>query len=149
MGAFQRLYKDRYMIAVYGRDDDVCYGVFDNIEQLQKSAYVNAKRFKGIISRAIRLYKSFPNIMLGKYCYCFIDVFEQHDDCFAEEDKIFLDYYKKEKKLKCAENYNIPKSSFFRAVRQYKKEGFCKYEKQVIDYLEHKKDTDVIRCKTL
>ncbi len=142
MSNFQRLYKDRYMIAVYGRDNDECYGVFDNIEELQKSSYINAKFLKVVISQAVRLYKSFPNVMIGKYCFCFIDIFEQHDDCFAEEDKIFLDYYKAEKKMnvrECAEKYNIPFSSFSRAVRQYKKEGFCKYEKEVLSYMEQAK----------
>lgn len=70
----EQLYKGRYLIVLYRRNGeikDVLTSVSDN-----RASYIS-KVFNGHLKD--------DNVE-------FIDVFEKHNDCFAEEDKIFLDY---------------------------------------------------------
>lgn len=73
------LYKGRYLIAVYDKDEN-CIGVFKSIKELKKLSST---------------YKIFYSSFNSKYfClfhkYYLIDCLEQHDDIFSEEDKEFL-----------------------------------------------------------
>ncbi len=138
MCCFERLYKNRYLIAVYDRDDEWCYGVFDNIEQLSK--FTDTKSMKFIISRAMRAYKRVPaSVSLGGYNYCFIDIFEKHNDCFADEDKQILEYYEKTRYYtiaEYAEKIGVSARTFARNLEKYNKGEDCKYEREIERYYD-------------
>ncbi len=69
------LYKDRYLIAVYDRDE-MLIDVGCSVRELRR--YTNNSAHSSISHKR-------PNFVL-------IDVFEKHDDIFAEEDELFLKY---------------------------------------------------------
>lgn len=77
------LYKGRYLIAVYDKEDN-CKGVASSIKEL-----------KQIENLGSMPYPICYKILNGKYNYLFskyyfIDCLEEHDDIFKEEDEIFL-----------------------------------------------------------
>ena len=138
MCSFKRLYKNRYLIALYDRDDEYCCGVFDNIEEL--SVFVDVKFLKCVISRAIKNYKVLPSISYGKYNYYFIDIYEKHNDCFADEDKEFLKYYENERPLSASEyatKIGVSQRTFMRDLAKYKKGEKAKYEREIKQFYQH------------
>ena len=79
----KQLYKGKYLVVIYDRKGNI-KRVMSDIprEQITFISHV----FNGTIKA--------NNVE-------FIDVFEEHDDCFAEEDKIFIDYLLKQEKVLC------------------------------------------------
>jgi hypothetical protein len=83
------LYKGKYLIAVYDREGETLFGVFDNFDDIKS---FGLKSLKTSISRYQAIYGFIPNIIMGKFQYVFIDIFEKNNDCFKEEDKNFVDF---------------------------------------------------------
>lgn len=87
-----RLYKDKYILALYDKEDIV--GVFDNIRDMFSI-------FRGTITYT-HLTRVVSDIYLNrdKQIYgldiIFIDAFKVEDDIFSEEDKIFINYIENE-----------------------------------------------------
>ena len=79
----KQLYKGKYLVVIYDRKGNI-KRVMSDIprEQITFISHV----FNGTIKA--------NNVE-------FIDVFEEHDDCFSEEDKIFIDYLLKQEKVLC------------------------------------------------
>lgn len=83
-----KLYKGRYLIALYDKDDmlvDVGISPFD------------------LLTCSVRPHSFYENVSKGRnsifgYTIHLIDCLEEHDDIFSEEDKIFLDETKSLKK---------------------------------------------------
>lgn len=85
-----KLYRNRYLIAVYDGSDEHLLGVFDRPDDMKSLMGVNGVGVRVIVSRAMQ-YVDKPRIAKNyKYSLHFIDIYEKHDDCFAEEDAIFL-----------------------------------------------------------
>lgn len=78
-----RLYKNKYLIAVYDKRD-FCIGVYDNLKELRKitkHADLNLAIRSGKIStEKIKIY--------------LINCFEIHNDIFKSEDKQFINFLK-------------------------------------------------------
>lgn len=142
----EKLYKDRYLIAVYDRFNECCYGVYESINQI--APFIDVASLKTIISRAIATYKTFPVIACGKYEFCFIDIFEEHDDIFHEEDVEFLKYYnenKFESVSSFARRKHIPGRTFANNLEKYREFGYCKnYQKEVKEYLARVENDKII-----
>lgn len=92
------LYKNKYIIAVYDRSDEELLGVFDNPKDME--SLLQTKWANTIISRYISAFNTFPIIKCNNYVFHFIDVYEKHNDCFADEDKAFLKEFGLNKKYK-------------------------------------------------
>lgn len=85
-----KLYKNRYLIAVYDKTDENLLGVFEKPNEMKD---LIGKSVGCVVSRALR-YVSRPRVAKNyKYSIHFIDVFEKQDDCFADEDVIFLNQF--------------------------------------------------------
>ena len=83
-----KLYRNRYLIAVYDRTDEQLLGVFDSPNDMK--SLMGIESVKHVVSRALK-YVNKPRIAKNyKYILHFIDIFEKHNDCFAEDDAIFL-----------------------------------------------------------
>lgn len=74
----KQLYKGRYLV--------VCYDCKGNIREVLSSIPPEKQSY---ISNVFNGRFNNKNIE-------FIDVFEKHDDCFAEEDKLFLEFLKEQ-----------------------------------------------------
>lgn len=106
----KNFYRDKYLIAVYDKDDYLINiasspsEIFSNISESSARSYLN-KVFKGKIKN--------ENIY-------FIDVFEKHNDIFAEEDNIFLRQYNlKETNAEKAKKLGVS----LRTYNRYKSKG--------------------------
>lgn len=76
------LYRGRYLIVTLDKNGDV------KKSYCQPSEYEgNVESFKSIVSRAFNGLDKRKDIL-------FIDVFEKHDDIFAEEDEAFIEFIK-------------------------------------------------------
>ena len=118
-----KLYKGRYLIALYDKDDmlvDVGMNPFD-----LSTCSISPKSLSENISRG-------RNSISG-YTIHLIDCLEQHDDIFAEEDNIFLDeflnyltkeYSKEERLIEIAKELGISKRTAYRWKKQGKLKGF-------------------------
>lgn len=85
-----RLYRNKYLIAVYDKTDEVLLGVFEKPSEMKDLMGMEVATVATIVWRAIR-YVEQPQVVRNyKYVLHFIDVFEKHDDCFAYEDALFL-----------------------------------------------------------
>ena len=118
-----KLYKGRYLIALYDKDDmlvDVGINPFDLLtcSFRPQSLYENVSRGR--------------NSIFG-YTIHLVDCLEQHDDIFAEEDKIFLDeflnsltgeYSIEERIVAKAKELGISKRTAYRWKAQGKLKGF-------------------------
>lgn len=118
-----KLYKDRYLIALYDSDDmlvDVGLNPFDlfTCENRPRSLYENVSRGRDEI--------------FG-YTIHLIDCLEIHDDIFAEEDRIFLnefidslteEYSIEERIIAKAKELGISKRTAYRWKAQGKLKGF-------------------------
>ena len=76
----QKLYRGKYLIAIYDNNDELIEVAGDPREL---KTYNNEKTARSVISRA------FTHRLNAKNIY-FINVFDAKDDIFAEEDKEFL-----------------------------------------------------------
>ena len=104
-----RLYKNKYLIAVYD-ERDFCIGVYDNLKELRKItkyADLNQAIYRGKVAREkIKIY--------------LINCFETHNDIFKSEDKQFINFLKtngigtNEQKSKWA---GISRREYFRKKR--------------------------------
>lgn len=140
----ERLYKGKYLIAVYSRNDEMeyCEGVYESIEQLAR--YTDVKYIKCVISRSLQTYHTFPTIEYGMYKFCFIDIYEKHDDIFQEEDKLFIEFYEQNRKESIADfcdRKKIPLRSFQRHLSRYKSNLECKYQKEIKEFQEKQKQS--------
>ena len=118
-----KLYKGRYLIALYDKDDmlvDVGMNPFD-----LSTCSISPKSLSENISRG-------RNSIFG-YTIHLIDCLEQHNDIFAEEDNIFLDeflnyltkeYSKEERLIEIAKELGISKRTAYRWKKQGKLKGF-------------------------
>lgn len=84
------LYKGKYIIAIYDKDDR-----FIDVACLPSEliTYANKSAAKSLISRICNGWVTSNKIYL-------IDVTEKQEDIFEEEDELFLDFVKKSKKEK-------------------------------------------------
>ena len=98
------LYKGRYLIAIYDKDDFLI-DVVSTVKELKNS---NLETFASILSRATRGKRQTP----AKYFL--IDCLEEHDDCFQEEDKKFLEFSKKKSRKEIANDLGISYRTFLR-----------------------------------
>lgn len=116
-----KLYKGRYLIALYDKDDmlvDVGISPFD------------------LLTCSVRPHSLYKNVSRGRnsifgYTIHLIDCLEEHDDIFAEEDKIFLDefllakkYSIEERIIAKAKELGISKRTAYRWKAQGKLKGF-------------------------
>ena len=99
------LFKNRYIIAVYSANGEDLLGVYDNPQDMER--LLQTKYADCIISRYIKTFGTFPIIQCNSYVFYFIDVFEKHNDVFAEEDRIFL------------KELNLPRKTKMQRVREY------------------------------
>lgn len=76
----QKLYRGKYLIAIYDSNDELVEVAGDPREL---KMFKNEKTARSVISRA------FTHRQCPKKIF-FIDVFDTEDDVFAEEDKEFL-----------------------------------------------------------
>lgn len=115
----QHLYKGRYLIAVYANNDEDLLGVFDNPKDMED--FLGTKYAREIIARYIQTFKTFPVIACNRYVFHFIDVYEEHDDVFAEEDKIFIEMIPKSKTQLMKEyckKHRVSRKTYYRRLRQ-------------------------------
>lgn len=116
-----KLYKGRYLIALYDKNDmlvDVGINPFD------------------LLTCSIRPHSLYENVSRGRnsifgYTIHLIDCLEQHDDIFAEEDKMFLDellltkeHSIEERIIAKAKELGISKRTAYRWKAQGKLKGF-------------------------
>lgn len=118
---FHKLYKGRYLIALYDKDDMLVDVGINAVELLTCSA---------------RPHTFYENVAKGRnsifgYTIHLIDCLEQHDDIFAEEDKIFLDqlllskeHSIEERIIAKAKELGISKRTAYRWKSQGKLKGF-------------------------
>lgn len=79
-----KLYKQKYLIAVYNKDDFLV-DVVDTVKELK---FLNYRSVHTTLS------KKRKNLH-AKYKYFLIDVYEPHNDIFQEEDELFKKFIKK------------------------------------------------------
>lgn len=84
------LYKGKYLIAIYDKEDRLI-DVACNINEL--THYKNSKTAWSVIGHVQRGSVKSAGIHL-------IDVTEKHNDIFSEEDELFLKWFNKERKPK-------------------------------------------------
>lgn len=83
------LYKGRYIIAIYDKNDYLIDVVFSPKEM---TGYSNANSARSFLSHILK------GQCVGMHIHL-IDIMEKQDDIFAEEDRIFLDFVKETKGL--------------------------------------------------
>lgn len=81
----QKLYKGRYLIALYDKQD-YCVGVFVSAKEIQEFLKCSRDR----VNKALNRYKS-----ICKNKIYLINCYEKHNDIFNEEDKQFIKFFKK------------------------------------------------------
>ena len=96
------LYKDRYLIAVYDKEDHL----LDCVTSLKDVGFLSKDTIYSEVSRNA----FFNNVHCGKYRVFLIDCLEEHDDCFKEEDEIFLEQEKR---------YSTKKSVYAKLAEKY------------------------------
>lgn len=114
----KNLFKKKYLIAVYDKNDEDLLGVFDNPSEMED--FLGTKWATTIISRYIKTFGTFPVIDCNRYILHFINVYENHNDVFAEEDKAFLDFFPKDKGELVAqycEAHSITARTYYRRTR--------------------------------
>lgn len=74
------LYRNRYLIALYSKKDDLPVGVYDNVEELCDALKCSPSTIRSALSRH------------QQYFYL-IDVFKIEDDAFVETDYSLLAMY--------------------------------------------------------
>lgn len=79
-----KLYKQKYLIAVYNKDDFLV-DVVDTVKELK---FLNHRSVHTILSKKRKS-------LHAKYKYFLIDVYEPHNDIFQEEDELFKKFIKK------------------------------------------------------
>lgn len=84
------LYRGRYLIAVYDKDDR-CVCVASNLKELERMG--NPCTLYSHLSR--QCYSSTPYSINARKKYYLIDCLEKHNDIFVEEDKLFLEEIEK------------------------------------------------------
>ena len=81
-------YKDKYIIALYDNEDRHC-GTFLNTIEMQKELKIKDRNLANRLSECFYgKRKTFRGLSVF-----FIDIYEQHNDEFAEEDELFLNRY--------------------------------------------------------
>ena len=118
----RKLYKGRYLIALYDSDDILVDVGVNSFELLTCKA--NPRSIYQNISRG-------SESIFG-YTIHLIDCLEEHDDVFKEEDELFLKYiecltkeYSIEEQMKAvAKKYGISKRTAYRWKAQGKLKGF-------------------------
>lgn len=102
-----KFYLGKYLIALYD-NNDMCVGSFCNAKELAKA--FNKNDVWCTLNRALE-----RNSTIYGYTVHLINVYEEHNDIFSEEDKIFLETCKPSKTNKeiCKE-LNINERTFYR-----------------------------------
>lgn len=110
----KKLYRGRFLIAIYDKRDYL----LEVLANPSESKLYHKQSLYEILSRKMRNLKKYKNIHL-------IDVFEKHNDIFAQEDRIFFNFVKNSKvsDAKIAEHLGISLRSLYRKKRQSK--GFA------------------------
>lgn len=111
METMKGLYLGRYLIAIYGKNDELI-DVGANPRELH--CFKNLDSAKSVISKAFHNKGIWPNIH-------FIDVLEHHDDEFASEDKDFLQCIEQEfsnVKKECFNN-KMSERTYYRKKRKF------------------------------
>lgn len=105
----KKLYKGRFLIAIYDKRD---YLLEVLVSPSESKLYSKRSLFE-MLSRKMKNPAKYKNIYL-------IDVFEKHNDAFADEDKIFLNFVKNSNisDAKIAEHLGINLRSLYRKKRQ-------------------------------
>ena len=78
-------YKNKYLIAVYDKKEDLCIFVCDNLEELNKFLRTKKQSIYSKISRE----QNNKCLIFEKYIVYLIDIKEKKFDIFNEEDIIF------------------------------------------------------------
>lgn len=105
------LYMGRYLIAIYGKNDEL---IDVGVSPKELHCFKSVDSAKSVISKAFRNERFCPNIH-------FIDVLEKHDDTFSDEDDDFLQCIEKEfpsTKKVCSKN-NISERTYYRKKRKF------------------------------
>ena len=83
-------YKSKYIIALYDNNDRNC-GTYNNTNEFCKR-FKNYNR-ENIISGLSKIFNNPNRSTLLGYNVFFIDVKQKYNDCFIEEDRIFLNKF--------------------------------------------------------
>lgn len=129
-----KLYKNRYLIAMYDMQDEWIL-TYDNVDQISKD--LGLDYFETVLSRRIREQGTFPIITIGRRKFCFIDVLEEHNDCFKEDDKKFMEFIEKRCMITIADfcrERGIPERSFYRNVYRMRGKLPYKYKEEIDEY---------------
>lgn len=111
------LYKGKYLIAICDRHGDIV-DVGLSIPEIAARGHRDA------------LYAAFSKSRIdrNKYKYVLVDCLEEHDDIFAEEDKLFLEFVEqleqeKHPVIAMAKEYNIPERTLYRRQQMLRRKA--------------------------
>ncbi|NCD06399.1 MAG: hypothetical protein EOL97_09785 [Spirochaetia bacterium] len=119
-----KLYKGRYLIALYEKDNETLamnengIAIFASPKEL--SLWLN-RTDNSVYSGIRHLLNEEKRKLFATYNLHLIDCLEQNNDCFVEEDKLFLQFIEKDmaNSPKKINNTDISRRQFYRNKKYY------------------------------